>query len=226
MKDPFIILLSILVIGCAGGVNLTQPNAGTVSEGNTFSFRDTVIKVNPDFEFLQIKKKREIPGDEIESGFPGINQIENLYLFIGLDDYNKVTKAAMISLVSFSNSQMRWNHRVDIFKDVKAIQKGKEKIEGKKYWYSIYKLLAVSEKMFFALEDEGYRVRSFACWLTKSYGKVLGNDAGVVLFITYLEGLNNCYGLNNGSQNLSSYWEKSISEFSERLYGNLKITHK
>jgi hypothetical protein len=184
MKDLLIILLSILVIGCAGGADLFQPDAGQVSEGNTFSFRDTVIKINPDFKLLQIKEKHKIPGGEIDTGFPDINQIENLYLFFGVDDYNKVTRAAMINLFSFANNQIRWNHRVDIFKEVKAIQKGKEKIDDKDYWYTINKLLVVSEKIFFALEDEGYQVRSFACWLTKSYGKVVGNDAGVVLFIS------------------------------------------
>jgi len=54
----------------------------------------------------------------------------------------------------------------------------------------------------------------------------LGNDAGVVLFIMYLEGLNNCYRLDNGSQNLSSFWKKTIAEFSERFDENVKITHK
>lgn len=225
MKDFFIISISILVIGCAGGVDLFQADAGQVSEGNNFSFRDTVVKVNRDFKFLHIEEKHKIPGSEIDTAMVDVYQVSNHYLFLGVDRYNKVSKAAMITLISLSNHQIQWNHRVDLFKGVKAIQKGKEKIAGKEYWSLTYKSFALSEKVYFTLEDEGYRVNNFGCWLVKSYWKVLGHDAGVVLMITYLEGLNNCYGLDNGGPDLGPYWEKAIAEFSERVCENVKITH-
>lgn len=79
MKTIFIILSVALMLGCASDGQLLNTAAGQVAEGNTFSFRDTVIKVNPDFKFLQITEKHEIPGDEIDTGVPDVYQIENLY---------------------------------------------------------------------------------------------------------------------------------------------------
>ena len=140
--------------------------------------------VNPDFKFLQIEEKYEIPGETVDTGFADTYQLDRRYIFFGLDGCNRVTRAAVVSLVSFSNNQLHLDHRVDLFKNVIAIQKGKETIDGKQYWFFINKLLAVPEKVFFALEDEGYRIANFKCGITKSYWKVIGNDARVFLMIT------------------------------------------
>jgi len=226
MKTLFIILFTVIVLGCASGGRLFNTTAGQVSEGNMFSFRDTVINVNPDFKFVQIKDKIKRPGNEIDTGLPDVYQVENIYLFFGVDDQNRVVNAVTISLISLSDNHIRWDHRVDLFRDVKAIQKGKEKIDGIEYRYFTIKLLAVPEKVFFALEDEGYRIKDFKCGLTKSYWKVSGNDGSVIFMITYLEGLPYCYGLENGSQKLSTYWKNTIAEFSEKLSENLQISHK
>lgn len=225
MKKLFIIFV-LLVLGCAPNGHILETTAGQVSEGNTFSFRDTVVKINSDFKFLQIKDKHKIPGSEIDTAFPDIYQIQNLYFFFGLDEYNKVIKAAMINLVSLSDSQIRWDHRVDLLKDMQAIQKGTEDIDGKEYWYWVSKSFALSEKVYFALEDEGFRVKSFSCWLTKSHGTFVGIDSGTFLTITYMEGLNNCHGLDPTGQYVGSYWGKKIDEFSDRYFENVKITHR
>jgi hypothetical protein len=226
MKTLFIVLFTVLTVGCASGGQFLNTTAGQVAEGNIFSFRDTVINVNPDFKLLKIKDKIKRPGNEIDTGLPDVYQVENIYLFFGVDDHNRVENAAMIKLISLSDNHIRWDHRVDLFRDLKAIQKGKEKIDGTEYRYFIIKILALPEKLFFTLEDEGYRIKDFKCGLSKSYWKVSGNDGGVVFMITYLEGQHYCYGLENGSQKLSTYWQKTIAEFCERLSENIQISHK
>ena len=225
MKTLFIVLFTSLAVGCASGGQLLDTTTGQVAEGNIFSFRDTVVKVNPDFNFIQINDKDKIPGNDIDTGFPDIYRTENIYLFFALDDYNKVIKAAMINLVQLSDSQIRWDQRVDLLKDVQAIQKGKENIDGKEHWYWVSKCLALSEKVYFALEDEGFRLGSFRCWLTKSYATFIGIDSGTFLTITYMEGLNNCHGLDHTGQYVGSYWGKKIAEFCERLSENIQISH-
>ena len=77
MKTLFISLFAAVAFGCASGGQLLDTTAGQVLAGDTFSFRDTVINVNPDFKFVQIKDKIKMPGNEIDTGLPDVYQVRN-----------------------------------------------------------------------------------------------------------------------------------------------------
>jgi hypothetical protein len=222
MKTLPAIICSMLLCCCSGLHSNSVAPVGSV-KGNIFSYRDTVVKVNPDFKTLYVSDKFKVPDTE-DIRLHGMRA--DTYVFFGVNSMNRVEKAAVIDVFTFTEPYFRWDHRGNLLDGIKALEKGIEVLDGKNYWCWTANIKAIPEKLLFAAEEEGYQIANFRCGMERGVARLVGKDASALLTIRYLEGLLDCSGLNPLVPEAKSQLKNLIDDIKGQFGDNVYISHQ
>ncbi len=217
MKRILWILPLLVLIGCTIKIEpLETGSDGQVTNDNVFTYGPAVIKVNPDFEYFKTSERLKL----LAEGISDTNTKKEYHMFAG----ENFDKGVYILTQTIRNTLTFWRHDFDMYKNVKAIDKGKIEINNKVYYYGTRYFNRFPKPMLVAIKEKGINVEKFQCGLEKGACRVLNRFKLMCVF--YVEGLYDCDALSNNTDLISDQQRQVAREFADRFNKNITITHQ
>ena len=218
MKKTLILLILLpLVGGCTfwGEERTKTFDAREVSDENTVSFASATVSVNPDLRYKNISGNVNVA---IQGRSDGPTKREfHIFTRPGLSNTVLIETHSRNIFKPFGEHQ-------DLMKDMKTIQKGKKRIDGKAWDVYIRSLYDFPEQIIAAAEQQGVSIKKFTCGLEIGARRML--DRQHRIFVSYIKGDDDCEALPMNESLLSDQQMQMIRDFVDEFEANVTISDK
>ena len=218
MKMLLWFLPLLVLIGCTTKGELLETGSYCqVTKDNVLTYGPAVVKViNPSFEYFKASERLKLLAEGISDA-----NVKKEYHMFAIENFDK---GVVILTQTIRNPHTFWRHDFDLYKNTKAIDKGKIEIDKKTYYYGIRYIDRFPKPMLVALKEKGINVEKFRCGLEKGVCRALNRFK--MMCVYYVEGLYDCHGLSNNSDLINNQKRQIVQEFAGRFNKNITITHK
>ena len=207
------IMMAVIIVGCS----IKQHPASTATDSqindNVFSYGSITVKVNPELTYGDITKSMAVdPKREAH-----IVTRKEFYIFTrpGANKLVLIETHTRSSPHTFKQSIHNLTHKMA------AIQKGKKPIDGKIWEVYIRALPKFPEQIANAARAKGIRFEEYGCGLEIGICRLISRYRRI--YVSYIEGSNNCSELPQNGSVLSDEQIQIIRKFSNQFDKNITI---
>lgn len=207
------IVMAVIMLGCA----IKEQAATTVTdsqiEDNIFFYGSVTVKVNQKLTYYDITKNMAI--DTKREANIVTRKEFHIFTRAGTNKLVLIETHTRISPHTFRQSIHNLTHKMA------AIQKGKKPIDGNIWEVYIRALPKFPEQIANALRAKGIRFEPYGCGLEIGICRVISRFRRI--YVSYIEGSNNCSELPQNGSVLSDQQIQMIRKFSNQFDENITL---
>jgi len=207
------IMTAVIIVGCA----IKEQPATTVTdsqiEDNVFSYGSITVKVNPELAYYDVTKSMAI-NTKREADIVTRKEF-HIFTRAGANKLVLIETHTRSSPHTFQQSIHNLTHKMAV------IQKGNKPIDGNIWEVYIRALPKFPEQIITAVRAKGIRFEPYGCGLEIGICRVISRFRRI--YVSYIEGSNNCSELPQNGGVLSDQQIQMIRKFSNQFDENITI---
>ena len=215
MRTLLYIFILVSIVGC---VEKEKPvktfTARRVTEDNVYSFGPVNVKVNPDLNYFNISGNVT---KELKGVSDGITKRE----------FHIFARPGLNKIVLIETHTRRYPHTFqlpqdDLTKNMAVIQKGTKPVDGRTWEVYVRALAEFPAYVLSAVRQKGISIEQYRCGLEIGVAKAI--DRFNRIYISYIEGSNNCSELPQNDSLLNDKQLQLIRRFADQYDKNITIS--
>ena len=215
MRTLLYIFILVSIVGC---IEKEKPvktfTARRVTEDNVYSFGPVNVKVNPDLNYFNISGNVT---KELKGVSDGITKRE----------FHIFTRPGLNRIVLIETHTRSYPHTFqlpqdDLTKNMAVIQKGTKPVDGRTWEVYVRALAEFPAYVLSAVRQKGISIEQYRCGLEIGVAKAI--DRFNRIYISYIEGSNNCSELPQNDSLLNDKQLQLIRRFADQYDKNITIS--